>query len=56
MRTSLGCILTFLLIAFSCRADARSFVISRSKKVAHILYQMVADMGNEEARLILDKW
>ncbi len=26
MRTSLGCILTFLLIAFSCRADARSFV------------------------------
>lgn len=30
--------------------------ISRSKKVARRLYQMAADRGNEEARLILEKW
>ena len=30
--------------------------ISRSKKVARRLYQLAADRGNEEARLILEKW
>lgn len=30
--------------------------VSRSKKVARRLYRMAADMGNEEARMILGKW